>query len=91
MHPIVNLLDTILSLFNLQLFIYIVLRLLIHFRIINAGQALVSQILQVLIRINEPILSRVRRFLPKDLGIDLSPIIVFLAVYFLRDLINYYF
>ena len=38
-------------------------------------------------RIHEPLMSRVRRFLPDLGGIDLSPIILLLAVQFLRNLV----
>ena len=38
-------------------------------------------------RIHEPLMSLVRRFLPDLGGIDISPIVLLLAVQFLRNLI----
>ena len=44
-------------------------------------------ITDVLARIHEPLLSQVRRFLP-DLGpVDISPIVLFLAAHFIRNLL----
>jgi YggT family protein len=44
-------------------------------------------ITDVLARIHEPLLSQVRRFLP-DLGpVDISPIVLFLAAQFIRNLL----
>jgi YggT family protein len=50
----------------------------------------VRVILQSLSRLHEPLLSRIRSVLPELGGIDLSPIIVFLAVQFLRNLMLEY-
>lgn len=46
-----------------------------------------NPIVQFLYRMTEPVLEPVRRFLPGPLrfGIDISPIIVFLLIYFLRS------
>jgi YggT family protein len=45
-----------------------------------------NQIVQFLYRVTEPVLAPVRRWLPFGLmGIDVSPIIVILAIYFLDE------
>ncbi|MGZ3578910.1 MAG: YggT family protein [Syntrophales bacterium] len=45
-----------------------------------------NQIVQFLYRVTEPVLARVRRWLPFGrMGIDISPIIVILAIYFLDE------
>ncbi|CAG0937130.1 YggT family protein [Geobacter sp.] len=44
-----------------------------------------NPIVNFLYRSTEPILSRVRRFLPDMGGLDLSPIIVLVAIYFLQS------
>ncbi len=60
---------------------------LIAFRIVNPWQPAVRVAASVLGRIHEPILSRVRQFMPDLGGIDFSPIVVFLAVQFLQNLL----
>ena len=66
---------------------YIVITWLIAFRIINPWQPIVRMAMDFLGRIHEPLMGRVRRFLPDLGGIDLSPIILLLAVQFLRNLV----
>ena len=45
-----------------------------------------NQIVQFLYRVTEPVLAQVRRWLPFGrMGIDISPIIVILAIYFFDE------
>jgi YggT family protein len=44
-------------------------------------------IINFLARLHEPILRQVRRYLPDIGGIDLSPIVLFLAAQFIRNLL----
>jgi YggT family protein len=45
-----------------------------------------NPIVQFLTRVTEPILSPIRRFLPTyRIGMDLSPLIAILIIYFMRD------
>jgi YggT family protein len=67
--------------------IYIGVGWLVAFRIVNPWQPVVRMITDMLARIHEPLLSQVRRFLP-DLGpVDISPIVLFLAAQFIRNLL----
>jgi YggT family protein len=45
-----------------------------------------NQIVQLLYRLTDPVLNRVRRFIPftYSIGIDFSPVIVILIIYFLQ-------
>ncbi|EJF82083.1 YggT family protein [Bartonella doshiae] len=56
------------------------------FNIINVGNRFVAIIGNFLYRITEPVLSFVRRALPNLGAIDISPIIVFIVIYFIRIL-----
>ncbi len=44
-----------------------------------------NPIVQVLYRLTEPVLEPVRRRLPNPMGVDLSPIVVVLIVFFLQN------
>lgn len=90
MNPFVNLLINIISLYNFVLFVYIVLSWLIGFGIVNKHQPVVRKIYDVLHRLTEPVLSRIRRYMPDLGGIDLSPIVLIFVLYFLRDFLAYY-
>ena len=46
-----------------------------------------NPIVQIIYRLTEPVLAPVRRVLPSFGPIDLSPIVVFAAIWFLRRLI----
>ena len=85
--PLLSVVDAILDLLRYFLFAYIILGWLEAFEIINRYNKLVYGIHNFLFRILEPILSRIRRFLPDLGGIDLSPIVLILGVMFLRGLI----
>ena len=69
---------------------YVVASWLIAFNIINPWQPTVRMILNVLDRIHDPLMSRIRSVLPNLGGIDISPIILLLAVQFLRNLLFEY-
>ena len=87
MYAVIMLIEQIINIYIWTLLIYIGFGWLISFQIINPWQPIVRTILNVLTRMHEPLLSKVRRFLP-DLGpIDISPIVLFLAAQFIRNLL----
>jgi YggT family protein len=67
---------------------HVIMSWLINFQVLNLNQQLVSQIWYMLQRILDPIYSRVRRFMPNLGGVDLAPLVVLLAVYALRIVIQ---
>lgn len=70
------------------LIVHIIMSWLINFQVLNLRQPLVAQIWDGLTRLLDPIYSRVRRFLPNMGGIDLAPLVVLIAIYALRIVIN---
>ena len=87
MNALIILIDQIVNLYIWTMLAYIVITWLIAFRIINPWQPIVRMAMDFLGRIHEPLMGRVRQFLPDLGGIDLSPIILLLAVQFLRNLV----
>ena len=61
-----------------------ILSWLVHFGVINTRNQFVSMIGEFLWRITEPALRPIRRFMPNLGGIDISPIILILIIYFLQ-------
>jgi YggT family protein len=55
------------------------------FNVVNSGNQFVGTIGNFLFRITEPVLAPVRRFLPDLGGIDISPIVVLLIIFFIRQ------
>lgn len=90
MNPLIYILVTLISLFEWVLIIYIIMSWLIGFGILNKYQPIVRKVYDVLAKLTEPALARIRRHMPDIGGIDLSPIVLLLGLYFLRYCIVYY-
>ncbi|HMQ94186.1 MAG TPA: YggT family protein [Amaricoccus sp.] len=63
---------------------HVIMSWLINFNVLNRNQPLVWQIWTGLNRFLEPVYGPIRRFLPEMGGLDLSPIIVIVALYAIR-------
>ena len=90
MNALLILIDSIVDIYIFTLLAYVIASWLVSFNIVNPWQPFVRMILQTLERIHEPLLSRIRAVLPALGGLDLSPIVVLLAVQFLRNLLFEY-
>lgn len=85
------LLDTLLLVLNIAQWIilaHIIMSWLINFQVLNLRQPLVAQLWDGLNRILEPLYSRIRSVLPNLGGLDLAPLIVLIAIFFLQRLIQ---
>lgn len=80
---IFNLGDTLLAIYAWAIIISAILSWLIAFNVINTSNQFVYQVVDILYRITEPALRVIRRFIPDLGGIDISPIILYLAIQFL--------
>ena len=58
---------------------------MISFNVINTRNQFVDAVWRVINQITEPILRPIRRFIPPLGGLDLSPIIVFVIIFFLQN------
>ena len=67
--------------------IMIIMSWLISFNVINTRNQFVNGLWRVLNQITEPILKPIRRIIPSVGGLDLSPLIVFVIIFFLQNLI----
>ncbi|EBA08445.1 YggT family protein [Sagittula stellata] len=59
---------------------HVIMSWLINFQILNLRQPLVASIWDGLNRLLEPVYGRIRSFLPQMGGLDLAPLIAFVAV-----------
>ena len=87
MNALLILINEIISLYLYTLFAYVIMGLLIQFQIINTQNKLISVIFRSLITIHEPLLGKIRQYIPFMGGIDLSPVIVILLLSFLKNLL----
>ncbi|MET7247451.1 YggT family protein [Methylobacterium sp. EM32] len=86
MRSILWLIDNIITLYVYLLIASAVLSWLVAFNVVNVRNPIVSQIGEFLFRVTEPALRPIRRILPNLGGIDISPIILVLGLFFLRNL-----
>ena len=68
--------------------IMIIMSWLISFNVINTRNKFVDSVWRVLNAITEPILKPIRRIIPPVGGLDLSPIVVFVIIFFLQQWIG---
>ena len=82
-------------LFVLDLYWYVVLAMivmswLIAFNVVNTRNQFVSQLWRILNQLTDPVLRPIRRILPNFSGLDLSPLILFIIIYFIKQVILLY-
>jgi len=68
----------------------VIMSWLVAFGVINTRNDFVRTIYEFLHRVTEPALSRIRRIMPDLGGIDLSPIVLLLGIFFLQQVIIRY-
>ena len=90
MQSILILADTVLGLYMWCIIIAAVFSWLSYGGVINNSNQIVSMVSNFLYKITEPLMRPIRRFVPSISGIDLSPIVLILVIFFLRNLIREY-
>ncbi|HVX73455.1 MAG: YggT family protein [Devosia sp.] len=86
----IALLQTISMLLTLVWWVFLVMIImswLISFNVINTRNQFVAGLWRVLNQVTEPILRPIRRVIPPMGGLDLSPIVVFVIIFFLQSFI----
>ena len=88
---LVPLIDVILMALNLYWYIIlasVILSWLVTFGVINTYNSTVRTIIDVIYRLTEPALRPIRRVLPDFGSVDLSPIALWLIIYFLMGVLG---
>ena len=87
MKSILILFDNIISLYIWILIINVIISWLVAFNVLNTSNRFVYSLLDVSYKLTAPPLNYIRRFLPNLGSIDISPIILILALMFFRNLV----
>ena len=90
MNSLLGLIIQIINLYQFILLIYIISTWLISFNIVNTSNQLVSGVMNALYRLCEPSLRFIRQYLPSFGNIDMSPVIVYLLLWFIKSLLIEY-
>ena len=80
----------ILKLYSYVVIANVIVSWLIAFNILNTSNRFVYSILEFTYRLTDPILNRIRRFLPNLGAFDISPIILLLLIWFIEMCMKLY-
>jgi len=83
--PIIEVVIVLLDLYWWVIIISAVASWLIAFGVINTYNRTVHRIIDVLYRLTEPALRPIRQFLPNFGGLDISPVILLLAIWLIEQ------
>ncbi len=84
-NPIIGLLDIVLGFYWFVVMAAVIVSWLTAFNVINERNNFVHTMLRVLYNLTEPLFRPIRRVLPAMGGLDLSPLIVLLGIFWLRS------
>lgn len=85
--PILKLLYRVIEFYMWIVFVSVILSWLTQFNIINLSNRVVYMLSDFIYRATEPVLGRIRMFLPVLGGFDLSPIALLLGLMLIKDMI----
>ena len=80
----------ILKLYSYVVIANVLISWLISFNILNTQNRFVYSILELSYRLTDPILNKIRRFLPNLGSLDISPIILLLLIWFIEVCMKLY-
>ncbi len=87
MCTILKILSLLLDVAFFVMLVHIIMSWLINFQVLNLRQPLVGQIWDGLTRLLEPIYQPIRRYMPNTGSLDLAPLVLFIGIIILRDIV----
>ena len=90
MRAVLDIILLILQLYWWVVLAMIIMSWLISFNVINTRNQFVESVWRILNQLTEPVLRPIRRVMPNFSGLDLSPIILFIILFFIERVIIYY-
>jgi YggT family protein len=89
LNPIAALLIEVLEIYKWVVIAAVIVSWLTAFNVINQYNNFVRGLLRVLYALTEPVFRPIRKIIPPMGGFDLSPIVVFVIIWFLQYTIQY--
>ena len=86
-NPFIALILLLLELYQWVVIVAVVASWLVVFNVVNVSNQFIRSVLRALDALTEPVFRQVRRIIPPIGGLDLSPLIVLIAIWFLERLI----
>ena len=86
--PLLSIIIVAIELYLIVVFVMVVVSWLVAFNVINIHNRFVFLVRDFTLRATEPALRPIRRFLPNLGGIDISPVVLILFLYFVMDVLG---
>ena len=86
MKSIFLLVDSVINIYIWLIIINAILSWLVAFNVLNTQNRFVFAVLNVTHQLTDPILNKIRRFIPNLGSIDISPVVLILLLIFIRNL-----
>ena len=87
MKSIFILLDSLITIYLWIIITNALLSWLVAFNVLNTQNRFVFSILDATYKLTDPVLNKIRRFVPTFGSIDISPVILILGLMFLRNIV----
>jgi len=86
MKSIFLLVDSVINIYIWLIIINAILSWLVAFNVLNTQNRFVFAVLNVTHQLTDPVLNKIRRFIPNLGSIDISPVVLILLLIFIRNL-----
>lgn len=90
MNSLLLFLVRLLDFYTLIVFFYVVISWLFHFNILNSQNIFLWRVFESFKKLTDPPLNYIRKYLPNLGGLDISPVLLILIIYLLKDLLIEY-
>ena len=90
LNPFIWLILTLLDIYYGIVWAWLILSWLIMLNIVNRYQPIVKKADYALFKLTYPLVSRIRKFMPKLGDIDISPIVLIIGIHFIEYVVLYY-
>ena len=90
MQSLLYLISSVIGIYIWVVIIHVIISWLIAFQIINRHNQLVSNLMFMFDRLTKPVLQIIRRYMPDLGGVDISPVVLLLLLYFIRNILYEY-
>jgi YggT family protein len=89
-HIIFEIVRAVLGLLSLVLIVYVVISWLYAFDVVSRRNTMIGSVWEFCRAVTDPVLRPLRRFIPPVAGVDLSVMVLLLAVYLLQNDVSWW-
>jgi YggT family protein len=87
MLSLARLIDNVIDIYTWIVIAGAIMSWLVAFGVINVRNQFIRVVVDLLYRLTEPVLRPIRRILPNFGGVDISPVVLLLGLFFIRSLL----